>query len=408
MGGSRLGFSGRIAKAFQASPLTPILALIALLLGFFAVLVTPREEEPQIDVTMANVFVPFPGASTRDVEQLVSTPLEQELSEIEGVKHVYSTSRPGMAVLTVEYQVGIPRQTAVVRLYNQVYSNQDWIPPGVGVGQPLIKPKGIDDVPVMALTLWTDDAKRSATDLAEVAHTLETEIKRIPGTRDVYTIGAPDRVVSVTLDPAKLAAYNLTVSDLAQSLQAANAVRQAGERVGGDRAIPVTAGIFLADADAVSSLVIGLKDGRPLHVADVATVRAGADIAARYVWYGAPPGRAGPAAGIAPAVTIAIAKKPGSNAADITSAVATRMNQIKGELIPQGVHVSVTRDYGQTATDKAVKLIEKLIFATASVVLLVLFALGWREAIVVGSAVVLTLALTLFASWAMGFTINRV
>ncbi|KAF1710728.1 efflux RND transporter permease subunit [Pseudoxanthomonas sacheonensis] len=405
---ARLGLSGRIAAAFQSNPLTPILAILGLLLGLVAVLITPREEEPQIDVTMANVFVPFAGASARDVEQLVSTPLEQKLSEIEGIKHVYSISRPGMAVLTVEYTVGVERQPAIVRLYNQVFSNQDWMPAGVGVGQPLIKPKGIDDVPVMSLTLWTDDPQRGATELAEVAHTLETEIKRVAGTRDVYTLGAPDRVVAVTLDPAKLAAYGLAVSDLTQALQAANAVRQVGERVGPQGAVPVTAGEFLADADAVADLVIGLEGGRPLHLADVADVRAGADVPSRYAWHGAPAGRDGPVSGLAPAVTIAVAKKPGSNAADITGAIAERIGQLQGELIPEGVHVTVTRDYGRTATDKAQKLIQKLAFATGSVVLLVLFALGWREAIVVGSAVVLTLAITLFASWAMGFTLNRV
>ncbi|MCM2335524.1 MAG: efflux RND transporter permease subunit [Pseudomonas sp.] len=405
---NRFGLSGRLAAAFQANPLTPILAILGLLLGLVAVLITPQEEEPQIDVTMANVFVPFAGASARDVEQLVSTPLEQKLSEIEGIKHVYSVSRPGMAVLTVEYTVGVERQPAIVRLYNQVYSNQDWLPPGMGVGQPLIKPKGIDDVPVMALTLWTDDPQRGATELAEVAHTLETELKRIPGSRDVYTIGAPDRVVSVTLDPARLASYGLTVADLGQALRAANAVQQVGERVGGGATVPVTAGTFLASADEVRDLVIGLSGGQPLRLSDVATIRAGADIASRYAWHGAPAGKAGPAAGIAPAVTIAIAKKPGSNAADITTAATRRVEQLKGELIPEGVNVTVTRDYGLTASDKAQKLIQKLVFATGSVVLLVLFALGWREAIVVGSAVVLTLAVTLFASTAMGFTLNRV
>ena len=405
---SRLGLSGRLAAAFQANPLTPVIALLGLLLGLVAVLVTPREEEPQIDVTMANVFVPFTGASARDVEQLVSTPLEQKLLEIEGVKHVYSSSRPGMAVLTVEYTVGVDRQPAIVRLYNQVYSNQDWLPPGLGVGQPLIKPKGIDDVPVMAVTLWTDDAQRGATELAEVAHTLETELKRVKGTRDVYTIGAPDRVVAVTLDAARLASFDLSVADLVQALQAANAVRQVGERVGGGKAVPVTAGTFLVDAEAVSGLVIGLRRGLPLRLADVAEVRAGSDLATRYAWHGAPPGRPGPAAGVAPAVTIAIAKLPGSNAADITRAITARLVQLQGELIPEGVHATITRDYGQTATDKAEKLIQKLVFATASVVLLVLFALGWREALVVGSAVVLTLAITLFASKAMGFTLNRV
>ena len=414
--GARFGLSGRLAAAFQANPLTPVLAILGLLLGLVAVMITPREEEPQIDVTMANVFVPFAGASAREVEQLVSTPLEQKLLEIEGVKHVYSTSRPGMAILTVEYTVGVERQPAIVRLYNQVYSNQDWMPAGLGVGQPLIKPKGIDDVPVMSLTVWADDgaavtpgdAWRGPVELAEIAHTLETEIKRIPGTRDVYTIGAPDRVAAVTLDASRLAAYNLTVADLVQSLQAANAVRQLGERVGGDGAVPVTAGSFLADADAVAGLVIGLKDGKPVLLSDVADVRAGGDTATRYAWHGAPAGRAGPAGGLAPAVTIAVAKKPGSNAADITGAVSRRIAELEGELIPSGVHVSITRDYGQTATDKAMKLIQKLVFATGSVVLLVLFALGWREAIVVGSAVVLTLAVTLFASWAMGFTLNRV
>jgi len=405
---ARLGLSGRLAAAFQSNPLTPVLAIMGLLLGLVAVLITPREEEPQIDVTMANVFVPFVGASARDVEQLVSTPLEQKLSEIEGIKHVYSTSRPGLALLTVEFTVGIERQPAIVRLYNQVYSNQDWLPPGMGVGQPLIKPKGIDDVPVMSLTLWTDDPQRGASELAEVAHTLETEIKRVAGTRDVYTIGAPERVVAVTLDPARLGAYGLTVSDLSQALQAANSVRQIGERVSALGAVPVTAGEFLVDANAVADLVIGLDGGRPLRLADVAEIRAGADIATRYVWHGAPAGRAGPVSGLAPAVTIAVAKKPGSNAADITDAIALRVEQLKGELIPAGVNVSITRDYGQTATDKAMKLIQKLVFATGSVVLLVLFALGWREAIVIGSAVVLTLAVTLFASWAMGFTLNRV
>ncbi len=405
---SRLGVSGRLARAFQANPLTPILALMGLILGLVAVLITPREEEPQIDVTMANVFVPFPGASSRDVEQLVSYPLEQKLSEIEGVKHVYSISRPGMAVLTVEYTVGVERQPAIVRLYNQVFSNSDWMPQGVGVGQPLIKPKGIDDVPVMALTLWSDDADTGIEDLSAVARTLETELKRVPGTRDVYTIGAPDRVVAVTLDPTRLAAFGLSVGEVAQSLQAANVVRHVGERVGDDRAVPVTAGRFLADRDDVAQLVLGLQGGKPVTLADVADVRAGIDIPSSYVWHGAPAGRAGPQAGTAPALTLAIAKKPGSNAADITAAIAGRIEVLRGELIPDAVNVEIVRDYGQTATDKARKLIQKLFFATMSVVLLVLFALGRREALVVGAAVVLTLALTLFASWAMGFTLNRV
>ena len=407
--GQRFGISGRLAAAFQRNPLTPILAIMGLLLGLLAVAITPREEEPQIDVTMANVIVPFDGAGARDVEQWVATPLEQKLSEIEGVKHVYSVSRPGMAVLTVEFEVGVQRQPALVRLYNQVFSNADFLPQRAGVGQPIVKPKGIDDVPVMALTLWSDDPQVDASRLAEVAHTLEAELKRIPGTRDITTIGAPDRSVLVTLDAAKLAAYGMGANDLAQALQAANVVHQAGERVDAAQgAVPVTAGSYLASAEDVAGLVVGSNGGKPLLLSDVATIEARGDLARQYVWHGAPAGRAGPKAGSAPAVTIAIAKKPGSNASDITTAIAKRVEQLKGELIPQGVQVSVTRDYGASASDKAQKLIQKLVFATGSVVLLVLFALGWREAIVVGAAVVLTLAVTLFASKVMGFTLNRV
>ncbi len=403
-----LGFSGRIARAFQASPLTPVLAIAAILLGIAATMITPREEEPQIDVTMANVIVPFPGADVHDVENLVAYPLEQKLSEIDGVKHVYSISRPGVAILTVEYQVGVPRQTAIVRLYNQVFQNQDFVPPGLGVGQPLIRPMGIDDVPVMTVTLWSDAPEQNPTALAEVAHTLETELKHIPGTRDVYTIGAPERAVIVDLDAPKLAAYGLSIQDLSGALRAANTVSQAGDRIVDNTTLPVTAGSFLASASDVAALVIGLNNGQPVFLSDVARIRPGADLPSSYVWFGAPAGKTGPPSGNAPAVTLAIAKKPGSNAADITGAVVSRLQALTGIVIPSNVHFSVTRDYGQTASDKANKLIQKLMFATLSVILLVLFTLGWREAIVVGTAVIITLMLTLFASWAMGFTINRV
>src|SRR5690606_325411 len=206
----RLGISGRLARRFAGNPMTPLLALVGLLLGVVAVMVTPREEEPQIDVTMANVIVPFPGGSARDVAQQVSSPLEQRLMQIDGVKHVHSVSRAGVAVLTVEFEVGVPRQVALVRLYNQVWSNLDLLRADAGIGQPLVKPRGIDDVPVMSVTLWTDDPQRGPAELAQVARSLEVELQRIPGTRDVYTIGAPQRRVVVTVDPARLASHGLT------------------------------------------------------------------------------------------------------------------------------------------------------------------------------------------------------
>ncbi|HET8764196.1 MAG TPA: efflux RND transporter permease subunit [Rhodanobacter sp.] len=408
MSAPRLSIAGRIARAFQASPLTPVLALAALLLGLTAMLITPREEEPQIDVTMADVTVPFPGASARDVENLVTFPLERRLDEMQGVKHVFSVSRPGVAVLTVQFDVGVPRQAALVRLYNQVLQNRDFVPPNLGVGQPVVRAMGIDDVPAMALTLWSDRADATPEQLAEVARTLEVQLKRIPGTRDVSLIGAPQRAVLVELDPGKLAAYGLDARQLAASLKAANVVAQAGDQVSGNRDTPVTAGSFLASAGDVASLVIGLKDGAPVHLSDVATIRRGADVATSYAWYGAPPGKSAPATGSAPAVTIAIAKKAGSNASDITAAVRARLAALRGIDIPAGMHVAVTRDYGHTASAKADELLLHLLLATAAVVLLVVFALGWREGIVVGAAVVITLMLMLFASWAMGFTINRV
>ncbi len=405
---AKLGISGRIARAFQASQITPLLALAGLLLGITAAIITPREEDPQIEVTVANVIVPFAGANVRDVENLVAFPLEQKLAEIKGIKHVYSVSQPGLALVTVEFQVGVPRQQALVSLYNKVYSNADWSPPGLGVGQPLIKPYGIDDVPVMGLTLWSDRADVSSVQLAEIAHTLEADLKRVPGTRDVYTIGAPERAVMVELDPGKLAAYNLTVSDLAGALKAANVAADAGDEISGNRDMPVKAGTLLMNAGEVSQMVIGLSGGKPIYLSDVARVLPGADYPSRMAWYGTPAGKGGPVTGLAPAVTLAIAKKAGSNAYDIAEAVKARIAELRGVDIPQGVHVTVTRNYGQTANDKADELLQHLFLAATAVVLLVLLTLGWREAIVVGTAVVVTLAITLFASWAVGFTINRV
>jgi len=406
-----LGFSGRLAERFLGRQLTPLLALAALIMGIFAVLVTPREEEPQIDVTFANIFIAFPGASSEQVENLVSSPMEQVLGEIAGVEHIYSVSRPGIAVLSVQFKVGEPRTEAIVRLYNAIYSNQDWRPQNVGILPPLVKPKGIDDVPIVTLTLWTEDPERGAHELGQVARSIEAEVKRVPGTRNVYTIGGSDSTVHVQLDPQKLSGYGLTVSDLTRALSAANVVRQAGTLVGSDRVTPVEAGEFLAARSDVAAVVVGVDHGRPVFLEDVAEVTAGPDQPESYVWLGTGPGAATrglPAVAHAPAVSIAVSKKPGENASDVAGQVVRRIDELRGTYIPEGVNVSVTRNYGVTANDKAQKLIEKLLFATASVVLLVMLTMGRREAMVVGSAVLVTLAATLFASWAWGFTINRV
>jgi multidrug efflux pump subunit AcrB len=408
---ARLSLSGAVAARFQATQITPLLALVGVLLGVFAVLVTPREEEPQINVTFANVFIPFPGASAREVENLVASPAEQVLDEIEGIEHVYSTSLPGMAVLTVQYLVGEDRTDAIVRLYSKIMSNQDWLPPGAGVGTPIVKPKGIDDVPIVTVTLWSDDPDTGAFELGRVAHAIESELKRVPGTRDIYTIGAADHVVSVELDPQALASQQLDPRDLRLALQAANVTRDNMRVLSYDRELLVQAGVFLSHADEIGDLVVGVSDGRPVFLRDVATVRQGPDDPTSYVWTAA--GAASTDAALreaveAPAVTLAVAKKPGTNAVEIAQSVIDRIQQLEGIYIPDGVGIQVTRNYGETADNKARQLISKLVFATGSVVLLVLVALGWREALIVGAAVVVTLAITLFASWAWGFTLNRV
>ena len=405
----RMGISGRIAAYFQSAQITPLLALVAFLLGLFAVLVTPREEEPQIDVTMANVIVPFPGASAKDVEAMVATPAEQVLSQMTGVEHVMSVSRPGVAVVTVQFKVGVPRQAAVVRLYDTVGANADWLPKGLGVLQPIIKPKGVDDVPIVALTLHSTRADTGAFDLERVARSVEAEIKRVPGTREVKTVGGPGRAVMVEVDPTRLAAVGLTLHEVRGALQSANMGLPVGDVLQGNQAIAIETGPYLHSAQDVAELVLASRGGKPVYLSEVANVREGAPPAERYVWHGEVQRGEGEARVVeTPAVTLAITKKPGENAIDVANAVVQRVSELHNTVIPADVQVSTTRNYGETANDKATTLIKKLLFATFAVVALVFFALGRREAAIVGTAVILTLTVTLFASWAWGFTLNRV
>ena len=410
-GDAPLGLSGRIAQGFQSTEITPLLALVGLLLGLFAVLVTPREEEPQINVTFADVFIPFPGASASEIEHLVTIPGEQVLSEIKGIDHVYSVSRPGMAVITVQFEVGEDNTDAIVRLFSKVLANQDWLPQNLGVGSPIVKPKGIDDVPIITATLWSEDPEKGAYELGQVAHALEQEIKRVDGTRDVYTVGAPDQAVRVLLQPQALAGYGIDLTDLRRSLQAGNVIADNLTLTAQNQEILVQSGTFLTSPEQIGDLVVGLHAGRPVYLRDVASIERGPAQAESYVWMGAGPGahHNGIALqGTTPAVTIAVAKQEGVNAVEVATRVIERLDQLHGTFIPEGVQVTVTRNYGATADYKAKKLISKLTFATLSVIALVWLAIGWREAIIVGAAVIVTLALTLFASWAWGFTLNRV
>lgn len=398
-----ISLSGRLARAASLSQLTPLLALFAFGLGIFAALTTPREEEPQIDVTMANVFVPFPGASVADVASLVTAPMEQVLAEIAGIEHILSASQPGMAVITAQFEIGVPRTEALVRLYNAIESNKDWRPANLGLGPVLVKPKSIDDVPIVSLTLWTEDPARGALELTQIAHSLETELKRVPGTRDIDTVGGVQPTVRVLLSPDKLSAHGIAIDELRRALQAHSTSSRAGEIIANDQSITVQAGEFFSRPEDLGDLVVGIHDGRPVYLQAVADIQYGAPENTHYVSYAGARDKLS-----APAVTVQVSKKPGENAVDVANAVIARVESLRGVLIPQGVEVSVTRDYGATANDKANKLIQKLVFASLSVIVLVALTMGLREAAVVGAAVVLTLAITLFASWAYGFTLNRV
>jgi multidrug efflux pump subunit AcrB len=413
---TRMGIAGRMAAAFQANAITPLLALVALLLGLFAVLVTPREEEPQINVTMANVLVAFPGASSTDVQNMVARPAEQVLSQIAGIEHTYSVARPGLAVLTVQFKVGVPRTDALVRLYDVLNANQDWLPRDLGALPPIVKPKGIDDVPVLALTLWSRDVL-AANDLERVARTLEGEFKSVPGTREVQTIGGPGRAVHIWLDPARLRDRGVDVLGLAATLRAANAGTPPSKVLDASQAdsrmVTVETGEFLRTEEDIASLVVGVNQGKPLYLREVARIESGAQLPQRYVWSTPGAAQAGgegttPAGQVFPAVTITVTKKPGENAVDVAQAVRQRADSLRNSVIPANIEVTISRDYGQTAAEKANKLIQKLAFATGSVIVLVGLALGRREAVIVGAAVILTLTATLFASWAWGFTLNRV
>jgi multidrug efflux pump subunit AcrB len=406
----RLGVSGRIAGYFQTAQITPLLALVALLIGLFAAFITPREEEPQIDVTMANVIIAFPGASVADVEASVALPAEQVLAQIAGIEHTYSVSRPGVALITVQFKVGVPRSEAIVRLHDVLQANSDWLPRGLGVMQPVVKPKGIDDVPIITLTLAGRQSHSSVADLERVAHAMEIELKRVTGVREVISIGGPGRAIRVEPDIAKLNSYGMTLSELRGVLAAANVGQPLGDSIRGNSSIEIQAGEFLSSVNDVADLVVTVRGGKPVYLRDLATVTDGQPSARRHVMHAQINHRPDGTSQLAnsPAVVMSITKKPGENAVNVARQVIDRVDSLRNTVVPTDVEIKITRDYGTTAGEKAATLIKKLAFATVSVVALVFFALGRREAVIVGLAVILTLTATLFASWAWGFTLNRV
>jgi multidrug efflux pump subunit AcrB len=406
----KIGISGRIAKAFIKSKLTPLIVLASLLLGIFAVVVTPREEEPQIVVPMIDVMVAYPGASAREVEERVTRPMEKFLWEIRGVEYIYSIVKPGMNLTIVRFYVGENMEDAIVNLYNKLMANYDKIPPGVT--QPLIKPKSIDDVPILTLTLWDPKDRYSGYELRRMAAELADELKKDQNVSELSIIGGQKRQVVINLDPARLRAYQASSLQIIQALQQANFILPSGAYPAGNEEFLVETGGFLADMEAVGSVVVGIFNGSPVYLRDVARLEDGPAEPANYVFMGLGPAAKekglAPAPGQFEAVTIAVSKKKGSNASTVAHETLAKMEALQGKLIPSDLQVTVTRDYGETAKEKSDELLKHMLIATVSVIILIAFTLGWREAVVVGVAVPVTLALTLLINYLYGYTLNRV
>ncbi len=388
-----MNVTNKIVHYFIDSKLTPLVVIAAVLLGAGAVLLLPREEEPQIVVPMIDVLVQAPGMSAKEVEERVTKPMEKLLWEIPGVEYIYSTSSPGGSMAVVRFLVGQPEEEAIVRLNQKMFANFDIIPPGVS--QPLIKPRRIDDVPILALTLHSRRYDHFM--LRRIAAQLDDAIKEVPDVSEVTLIGGQRRQVRVQLDAGKLAARNIEIGQLTQRLQAANQQVRAGSFNAANREVLVETGGFLKDAEEVGAVVVGVSAGKPVYLRDVATIVDGAEEVSNYVLLNDEP-----------AVTIAIAKRKGTNAIKVAEHVLAKVETLKGRVVPGDVDITITRHYGHTAAEKSNELLWHMVSAVVGVSILIGLVLGWRESGVVGVAIPVTLALTLATFYFLGFTLNRI
>ena len=401
-----IGLAGRITHSFIDSKLAPLVILAALLLGAFSILNTPREEEPQIMVPMLDVFVQMPGASAEEVAQRVSLPMEKLLREVPGVEYIYSISHPGVSMLVVRFYVGAKEEDAIVQTYNKLYSNFDRIPPGVS--QPIIKIRSIDDVPIVALTLWGKDYDSYR--LRRIAGELENALKPLDDVSETKIIGGQPRQLRVVLDTQRLAAYGLTPGAIVGQLQSANSRGQAGSFARDNREFKVEAGTFFTRLEDLRQVVVGVHTGRPVYLRGVVeTLEDGPAEPDTYVMFASARGRVSKATGREyPAVTITLSKRKGTNATVISERVLDKISALRGYMLPNDLNITITRNYGETAKDKSDELLKHLLIATLSVTLLIALALGWRESGVVLLAVPVTLALTLAIFYIYGYTLNRV
>ncbi len=412
----KLGLAGKIAHAFIDSKLTPLIIAASILLGIGAIILLPREEEPQIIVPMIDVFVQMPGASAKEVEERVTKPMEKLLWEIPGVEYIYSTSSPGQSMAIVRFLVGTPEEDAIVRLNQKMSANFDLIPPGAS--QPLVKPRAIDDVPILALTLSSDRYDHFM--LRRVAAQLDDAIKEVNDVSEVKLIGGQRRQVRVVLDKARMAAHSVAPAMIVPMLTQANAQMLSGGFASDNTEFLVEAGGFLDNAEAVGNVVIGVYNQKPVYLKDVADILDGPEEPADYVFYATGPANEhsemlddvrvakDSSGGVLPAVTISVAKRKGTNAIVVADHVLEKVKALRGKVIPADVEVAVTRNYGETASEKSNELLYHMGLAILSVSILIALALGLRESGTVGIAIPVTLALTLVVFYFYGYTLNRV
>ncbi len=406
-----------VINAFLRGNFAILLVVVSLLAGAFALIATPREEEPQIVVPLADVLIQAPGSSAEEVERLVSSRLERMLYQIDGVEYVYSMSRPGMAVVTVRFRVGEDRESSLIKLYNKIFQNLDRTTPGIAGW--VVKPIEIDDVPILTATLYSRTQDTHA--LYRVAEEMAAHLQRIPDSAAITIHGGERRVVTVQLDTERLAAHGLSATDLAGALQLSNAQLEAGDFTRAGQTVRVEAGPFLRSADDVRELMVGVHAGRPVYLRDVAEVTDGPDEPATYTRLSFGPGaaqasdHAGPQLDPAgkpgeefPAVTLAIAKKKGTNAVRVADEVLAQLKELRGTVVPDDVQVRLTRNYGETANQKVNDLVENLLLAMVTVVGLIALAMSWREGLIVALAIPITYSLALLANYLFGYTINRV
>jgi multidrug efflux pump subunit AcrB len=401
------GLSGNIAKAFIQSKLTILLMIAFLLIGGYSTLLIPREEEPQIEVPMADIFVRYPGASPAETESRVSQPLEKIISNIKGVEHVYSTSMQGQAMLIVQFYVGEDIERSLVKLYNELLKNMDQMP--AGVSMPLVKSRAIDDVPVLGLTLWSE--RYSDYELKQLAQTLAGEIKKITDVAAVQITGGRSRQVNVTLDKDKMAYSHVDILTVSNYIQGNNAQVQGGSLIRRDTVFAVNAGNFLRSASEAGDLIVGMNNGQPVYLKQIAEIQEGPAKPSQYVYYGNGRYNADQVNKFPseyPAVTISIAKKKGADAMNLADQITSKVEHLKKEFIPDDVYITQTRNYGETASEKVSELLLHLLVAIVAVTVFVMLAMGWRGGLVVFLSVPVTFALTLFSYYFLDYTLNRI